>query len=132
MRHLVDGDVASNNGGWQWTASTGTDPQPYFRVFNPVLRGRKFDPDGAYVRRWVPELAGVPTRRIHEPWAMDEAMQAAAGCRIGVDYPTPIVDHSAARARALAVYGAARAGVAAAVRRRPAGPLPRRRWEPRT
>ena len=70
MRHLVDGDVASNNGGWQWTAATGTDAQPYFRIFNPVLQGRRFDPDGAYVRRWVPELAGVPTARIHEPWTM--------------------------------------------------------------
>ena len=116
MRHLVDGDVASNNGGWQWTASTGTDPQPYFRVFNPILQGRRFDPDGAYVRRWVPELATVPTRSIHDPWAMDAAAQAAAGCRIGVDYPTPIVDHAEARARALAAYGAARtSGVAPAI-----------------
>ena len=60
MRHLTDGDVASNNGGWQWTASTGTDPQPYFRIFNPVLQGKRFDPDGDYVRRWVPELAARP------------------------------------------------------------------------
>jgi deoxyribodipyrimidine photo-lyase len=108
MRHLVDGDVASNNGGWQWTASTGTDPQPYFRVFNPILQGRTFDPDGAYVRQWVAELAAVPTRFIHDPSTMDGATQAAAGCRIGVDYPTPIVDHAEARARALAAYGAAR------------------------
>jgi deoxyribodipyrimidine photo-lyase len=108
MRHLVDGDVASNNGGWQWSASTGTDPQPYFRIFNPVLQGRRFDPDGRYVRRWVPELEGVPSARIHEPWTMTAAEQAAAGCRIGVDYPAPIVDHAEARARALAVYEAAR------------------------
>ncbi len=114
MRHLTDGDVASNNGGWQWTASTGTDPQPYFRVFNPVLQGRKFDPDGAYVRRWVPELARVPVVHIHDPWAMDAATQAEAGCRIGVDYPRPIVDHAEARARALATYGAARRAGAAA------------------
>lgn len=108
MRHLVDGDLASNNGGWQWTASTGTDPQPYFRVFNPILQGRKFDPDGAYVRRWLPELASVPAASIHDPWSMDPATQAAAACRIGTDYPAPIVGHGFARDRALAAYGAAR------------------------
>ncbi len=108
MRHLVDGDVASNNGGWQWSASTGTDAQPWFRVFNPVTQGRRHDPDGTYVRRWVPELAGVPTARIHAPWEMTAAEQAAAGCRIGIDYPAPIVDHAAARTRALTAYGAAR------------------------
>jgi deoxyribodipyrimidine photo-lyase len=108
MRHLLDGDVASNNGGWQWTASTGTDPQPYFRVFNPVLQGRKFDPDGAYVRRWLSELARVPVAKIHDPWTMTPLEEAEAGCRIGVDYPAPIVDHAEARARALAAYGAAR------------------------
>lgn len=110
MRHLVDGDVASNNGGWQWTASTGTDPQPYFRIFNPTLQGERFDPDGSYVRRWVQELRGVPTAFIHQPWQMSEAAQAAAGCRIGVDYPSPIVDHAEARARALAVFGAMKGG----------------------
>ncbi|MEO6207451.1 MAG: deoxyribodipyrimidine photo-lyase [Candidatus Limnocylindrales bacterium] len=108
MRHLVDGDVASNNGGWQWSASTGTDPQPYFRIFNPILQGKRFDPDGDYVRRWVPELARVRTGRIHAPWEMSDAEQAEAGCRIGLDYPAPIVDHGEARARALAVYEAAR------------------------
>jgi deoxyribodipyrimidine photo-lyase len=106
MRHLVDGDVASNNGGWQWTASTGTDPQPYFRVFNPVLQGRRFDPDGAFVRRWVPELRGIEGPAIHDPWTLDAAAQARAGVRIGRDYPAPIVDHAAARERALATYGA--------------------------
>ena len=110
MEHLVDGDVASNNGGWQWTASTGTDPQPYFRVFNPVTQGKRFDPDGAYVRRWVPELAGVPIERVHEPWTMPPDEQDAVGCRIGRDYPAPIVDHGAARDRALAVYAATRDG----------------------
>ena len=108
MRHLVDGDVASNNGGWQWSASTGTDAQPYFRVFNPVTQGRRFDPDGAYVRRWVPELAEVPTSRIHAPWEMTVVESEAARCRIGVDYPGPIVVHAEARARALAAYEAAR------------------------
>jgi deoxyribodipyrimidine photo-lyase len=108
MRHLIDGDVASNNGGWQWSASVGTDPQPYFRIFNPVMQGRRFDPDGDYVRRWVPELARVPATRIHAPWEMRPEEQDAAGCRIGVDYPSPIVDHAEARVRALAVYEAAR------------------------
>ncbi len=109
MGHLTDGDVASNNGGWQWTASTGTDPQPYFRVFNPMLQGRRFDPDGDYVRRWVPELRGIAGPAVHEPWLLDAAAQVAAGVRIGTDYPAPIVEHAAARARALEVYGATRA-----------------------
>ena len=109
MRNLIDGDVASNNGGWQWSGSTGTDPQPYFRIFNPILQGRRHDPEGGYVRRWVPELTNVPTERIHAPWEMTRDEQAAAGCRIGTDYPSPIVDHGEARARALAVYEAARA-----------------------
>jgi deoxyribodipyrimidine photo-lyase len=107
MRQLVDGDVASNDGGWQWTASTGTDPQPYFRVFNPVLQGRRFDPDGTYVRRWVPELRGVAGPAIHEPWTLDAGAQARAGVRIGRDYPAPIVVHAAARDRALHAYRAA-------------------------
>ena len=89
MEHLVDGDPASNNGGWQWAASTGTDPQPYFRIFNPTLQGRRHDPDGAYVRRWVPELAGL-TGDVHEP---------APGA-----YIERIVDHATARRRALAAY----------------------------
>ena len=109
MRHLTDGDVASNDGGWQWTASTGTDPQPYFRIFNPTLQGKRFDPDGGYVRRWLPELRDVPPNRIHEPWTMTHDEQAKAGCRIGVDYPAPIVEHRAARERALAAYAEARA-----------------------
>jgi deoxyribodipyrimidine photo-lyase len=108
MTHLVDGDVASNNGGWQWSASTGTDPQPYFRIFNPVSQGRRFDPDGDYVRRWVPELAEVPAAHIHAPWAMPPDAAGVAGVRIGTDYPAPIVDHAEARARALATYEAAR------------------------
>ncbi len=109
MRHLTDGDVASNNGGWQWTASTGTDAQPYFRVFNPILQGRRFDPDGDYVRRWVPEVRGIAGAAVHEPWTLDAAAQAAAGVRVGTDYPAPIVDHATARERALAVYGATKA-----------------------
>jgi deoxyribodipyrimidine photo-lyase len=104
MQHLVDGDPAANNGGWQWTAGVGTDAAPYFRVFNPILQAAKFDPDGAYVRRWVPELARVPARVIHEPWTMPADEQRQAGCIIGQDYPAPIVDHAWARERALAAY----------------------------
>ncbi len=101
MRHLVDGDPASNSGGWQWSASTGTDAQPFFRVFNPVLQGKKFDPDGAYVRTWVPELGGYPSPQVHAPWQADAVDQAAWGCVIGRDYPAPIVDHAAAREAAI-------------------------------
>jgi len=104
MQHLIDGDPAANNGGWQWTAGTGTDAAPYFRVFNPVRQGISYDPEGTYVRRWVPELARVPTDAIHAPWQMSPAQQEAAGCVIGRDYPAPIVDHAMARKRALAVY----------------------------
>ncbi len=95
MQHLVDGDPAANNGGWQWTAGVGTDAAPYFRIFNPVLQGLKFDPEGAYVRRWVPELAGVPTRYIHTPWKMPREIQMAVRCQIGADYPLPILDAAA-------------------------------------
>ncbi len=111
MEHLTDGDLASNVGGWQWAASTGTDPQPYFRIFNPTIQGKHYDPDGEYVRRYVPELARVPARYVHEPWTMPEAVQRAAGCVIGRDYSAPIVDHAEARELALAAYGrAAEAG----------------------
>lgn len=108
MHHLIDGDPASNNGGWQWSAGTGTDAAPYFRIFNPITQGQKFDPDGEYVRRWVPELAQVPSDAIHEPWRMTPLEQRAAGCVIGQDYPAPIVDHKEARQRTLAAYGEAK------------------------
>jgi len=104
MRHLVDGDPAANNGGWQWTAGVGTDAAPYFRVFSPVLQGEKFDPGGNYVRRWVPELARVPAEFIHEPWEMPMDAQRASGCVIGQDYSAPIVNHAEARERVLAAY----------------------------
>jgi deoxyribodipyrimidine photo-lyase len=106
LQHLVDGDVASNNLGWQWAAGTGTDAQPFVRIFNPVRQGERFDPDGAYVRRHVPELAPVPTRWIHQPWAMPEDVAAGCGVRIGVDYPAPIVDHAEARRAAIAWFEA--------------------------
>jgi deoxyribodipyrimidine photo-lyase len=108
MQHLVDGDPAANNGGWQWSAGTGTDAVPYFRVFNPVTQGQRFDPHGTFVRQWIPELRRVPDRTIHEPWKMDRASQRAAGCIIGQDYPLPIVDHARARQRTLSAYRAAR------------------------
>ena len=108
MRHLVDGDPAANNGGWQWTAGVGTDAAPYFRVFNPVLQARRFDPEGAYVRRWLPELANVPNRFVHEPWRMPLPLQDDLGIRIGADYPAPIVDLGEGRERAIAAYKAAR------------------------
>jgi deoxyribodipyrimidine photo-lyase len=108
MQHLVDGDPASNNGGWQWAAGTGTDAAPYFRIFNPVLQGEKHDPDGDYVRRWVPELRDVPDASLHEPWTMSEDVQTDVGCVIGEDYPAPIVDHQQARERALTAYKQAR------------------------
>ena len=108
MQHLVDADPAANNGGWQWCAGTGTDAAPYFRIFNPVLQGKRFDPQGRYVRRWVPELADVPSTTVHQPWKMSQQEQRAAGCVIGRDYPSPIVDHRHARERALAAYRAAR------------------------
>jgi len=101
MRHLVDGDVASNHHGWQWVAGTGTDPAPYFRVFNPTSQGEKFDPDGTYVRRYVPELRGVRGKAVHQPWTLP------GGPPNG--YPAPIVDHAAERAEALRRYEAVRA-----------------------
>lgn len=104
MQNLVDSDPAANNGGWQWTSGTGTDAAPYFRVFNPTLQGRKFDPNGAYVRRWVPELANVPDKYIHTPWEMHVDEQQADGAVIGEDYPAPILDHAQAHERALRIY----------------------------
>ncbi len=105
MRLLLDGDEASNNGNWQWIASVGVDPQPaYRRMYNPARQQARFDPDGTYVRRYVPELERVPDRYLAEPWTMPAEVQETAGCRIGEDYPEPIVDHAAARREALDRY----------------------------
>jgi deoxyribodipyrimidine photo-lyase len=106
-QRLADADLAANNGGWQWSASTGTDAAPYFRVFNPTLQGQKFDPDGAFVRSMIPALAKVPEKYVHDPWNMPPLIAAEAGCVVGRDYPEPIVDHAFARTRALDVYGRA-------------------------
>ena len=106
MQHLIDGDPAANNGGWQWTAGTGTDAAPYFRVLNPVLQSMKFDPDGAFIRSFIPELANTPNKFIHTPWKMPIDLQKQCGCLIGKDYPAPILDHRLARQRSLLAYRA--------------------------
>lgn len=103
--HLNDFDLASNNGGWQWAASTGCDAQPYFRIFNPTLQSKKFDPTGKFMRRYLPELARLPDAALHEPAAADASVLADAGVRLGADYPAPLVDHFAARDSTLARYG---------------------------
>ena len=105
---LVDADLANNSASWQWVAGCGTDAAPYFRIFNPTLQGKKFDPNGRYVRRWVPELTDLPTEYIHEPWRVDSETQSSCGVLIGRDYPEPIVDHGVARKNALAAYHHAR------------------------
>lgn len=108
MRQLIDGDPAANNGGWQWTAGTGTDAAPYFRIFNPVSQAKRCDPQGAFVRRWLPELARVPLEYLHEPWLMPEDVQRACSCVIGKDYPHPLIDHRTAKERTLLAYRHAR------------------------
>ena len=99
FEHLVDGDPASNNGGWQWAASTGTDAQPYFRIFNPWKQSERWDPEGDYIRRWVAELRDVPASHLHSPTSV---------AQLASDYPTPIVDHASQRRAALMVYRIAR------------------------
>ena len=111
-RLLLDADPAQNVGNWQWVAGTGADAAPYFRIFNPVAQGRRFDPDGVYVRRWVPELAQAPASWIHAPWEVSGGELADAGVVLGDTYPRPIVDHPSAREATLAAYAAARAGAA--------------------
>ncbi|CAD6551567.1 Deoxyribodipyrimidine photo-lyase [Paraburkholderia hiiakae] len=101
---LVDADPASNPANWQWVAGSGVDAAPYFRIFNPVLQGQKFDPRGAYVRRWVPELAALPDALVHQPWKANAQQREAAGVRLGKNYPEPVVEHELARQRALEAY----------------------------
>ncbi len=110
---LIDYDLAANNGGWQWAASTGCDAQPYFRLFNPVTQSKKYDPEGRFIRRYVPELAGCDGKSIHEPWKMSVFEQTSAGVVIGRDYPAPIVDHAAERQLTLTLYTAIRPTAAA-------------------
>ncbi len=103
---LVDADLANNSASWQWVAGCGADAAPYFRVFNPILQGKKFDPDGDYVRRWVPELSGLSADYVHEPWTAPESVLADAGVALGRDYPQAIIDHAEGRAGALDAYAA--------------------------
>jgi deoxyribodipyrimidine photo-lyase len=105
MHHLLDGDESQNNGNWQWSASVGVDPQPYFRVFNPVRQQQRFDPGGEYVRRWVPELRDLPDEHLPTPWEAPEDVQEAAGCVIGDDYPEPLVDLRDSREEAISRFG---------------------------
>jgi deoxyribodipyrimidine photo-lyase len=107
---LVDGDLANNTLGWQWSAGCGADSAPFFRIFSPSSQGERHDPTGAYVRRWVPELEGMPAEFIHSPWEAPAATLAAAGVRLGITYPEPIVDHASARAAALEAFHLMRTG----------------------
>jgi deoxyribodipyrimidine photo-lyase len=108
--HLNDYDLAANNGGWQWAAGSGCDAQPWFRIFNPVSQSEKFDAQGRFIRRYLPQLAQLPDALIHAPWLARPLDLDAAGVRLGVDYPLPIVDHAAARARTLERYAVVKAG----------------------
>ncbi len=101
---LNDFDLAANNGGWQWASSSGCDAQPYFRIFNPVSQSRKFDPEGKFITRYLPQLAGLSAQALHEPWAASPVELAGAGVALGRDYPSPVVAHDEARARTLARY----------------------------
>ncbi len=103
-RRLVDSELAANNGGWQWSASTGTDAAPYFRVFNPILQSKKFDPDGTFIKKMLPALERLDGDALHAPWTLAPLQAATLGFRLGRDYPEPMVDHAAARERALAAY----------------------------
>ena len=101
---LVDADLANNSANWQWVAGSGADAAPYFRIFNPVKQGETFDPNGDYVRRWVPEIAALPAKHIHTPWDAPADVLKKAGITLGNTYPRPIVDHAEGRKRALAAF----------------------------
>jgi deoxyribodipyrimidine photo-lyase len=105
---LVDADLANNTLGWQWVAGCGADAAPYFRIFNPVAQGERFDPRGAYVRAWIPEIAALPDRWIHRPWEAPLEVLRAAGVELGRTYPKPIADHERARKRALDAFASLR------------------------
>jgi deoxyribodipyrimidine photo-lyase len=107
--HLNDFDLAANNGGWQWAASSGCDAQPYFRIFNPVTQSEKFDPEGKFIRRYLPQLSGLPDKLIHAPWTARPIDLQAAGVELGRDYPLPVVAHDAARTRTLERYAVVKA-----------------------
>jgi deoxyribodipyrimidine photo-lyase len=107
---VVDGDLANNTLGWQWVAGCGADAAPYFRIFNPVAQGEKFDANGDYVRRWVPELSRLPAAWIHKPWEAPTSVLREAGVKLGSTYPEPIVRHHSARIRALAALATLKKG----------------------
>jgi deoxyribodipyrimidine photo-lyase len=109
-QHLVDGDPAANNGGWQWAASTGCDAQPYFRIFNPVSQSEKFDASGKFIRRYLPQLAALSDKLIHAPWQARPLELQGAGVTLGTNYPLPIVRHDEARERTLARFGVVKTG----------------------
>jgi len=108
---LVDSDLANNTLGWQWTTGCGADAAPYFRVFNPMLQGARFDPEGSYVREWIPELSRLPSSVIHQPWEASPGVLKDAGIELGRDYPKPMIEHAAGRTRALAAYDQVRKSV---------------------
>ena len=101
---LLDADLANNSASWQWVTGSGADAAPYFRIFNPIIQGRKFDPDGAYVRKWCPELSGLDSSVLHAPFDASAEQLKSAGITLGLDYPEPLVEHGAARNAALAGY----------------------------
>lgn len=116
--HLNDFDLAANNGGWQWAASTGCDAQPYFRIFNPVSQSERFDADGKFIRRYLPQLAALPNALLHAPWRASEIELLAAGVELGKDYPRPLVDHAEARERTLLRYAVVKKPLDAKPKRR--------------
>ena len=105
---LIDFDLSANNGGWQWVSSSGCDAQPYFRIFNPSLQSEKFDPQGKFIRRYVPQLSKLPTQYLHAPWKAKPADWASAGLSLGKDYPLPLVEHAQARQRTMERYAVVR------------------------
>ena len=113
-QHLIDFDLAANNGGWQWASSSGCDAQPYFRIFNPITQSEKFDPQGKFIRRYLPQLAGLPDKTIHAPWLAGDLERAAAGVVLGQTYPLPVVNHAEAREKTLQRYAVVKKAAARA------------------